>query len=681
MHAQSFINEETARTIALQCVHYKFYPALMNNSHQYDISSVQLVRHSDSTPLYYIVSLSPQGWIIVSATRTYHPIIAFSWESTFEYPIYSPAVSMWMWNEQQKIRQSLRHVTSHPLIQSEWLKYEQPDAVGARFRDEKIVLPMLNTKWNQGMFYNEFCPRDPAGPDGRTYAGCVATAIGQVMNYFRYPLQGQGGTYTSQYTAYGTLTVDYSSALYHWNMMPWKLSRSNHPVAQLLYHIGVSVDMHYGPYGSGMWNHKAAHTMKTFFGYSDSTQYIFRDTTSINWSAMLRHFLDQKIVLYYAGWADSQYVSGHAFVCDGYQDSTFFHFNWGWGGAYDGYFNIDHLFVGGYDFSTMHEAVINATPAYNYPYFCSDTDTLTTLDGTIEDGSGPLYNYLNNASCRWLIAPDDTVEYITLWFDKCNLTDNDVVRIYNGPTDSSPLLAVATSSFIPSQMQSSSKYVLVEFISNDSLSGDGFLLNYSAKQIKTCSGLKTLTAPSGYISDGSGKYNYQNSNVCRWKIEPPGTTFFQLKFLEFDIDSTDILKIVDLSNNQTIGQYQGNVLPDDITIWTNAILITFTSSPTSNAKGFELYYQTSQQNIDEWFAEHIRVYPNPTTNLITIELPATEPSLFDVQILTPTGKIILHQTIQSPGTFTYTLNAPHGIYFLRLQNNRFSYVKKIVVVQ
>lgn len=681
--AQHFITETEALKIAMNCMHHKLQHEYFDNLlfTEKNISSIILVNNSDNIPLYYIVSFDPKGWVLISSTRTYYPVIGFSWESSFNYPPEIPAVKMWMKNQESKIIKSINLETIHPNIITEWLKYENPEIIKSRFRNEKIVLPLLTTKWNQGMFYNEFCPKDPAGPDGRTYAGCVATAIGQVMNYFRYPLQGQGGSYTSQFTAYGIHTINYSLAKYKWNMMPLKLTRSNHPVAELLYHIGVSVDMHYGPYGSGMWNHKAAHTLKTFFGYSDSTQYIFRDTTTINWTAMLRNFLDQKIPLYYAGWADSQYVSGHAFVCDGYQDSTFFHFNWGWGGAYDGYYNIDNLFVGGYDFSTMHEAVINALPSSNYPYYCSNIDTLTTLDGTIDDGSGPLYNYQNNSQCRWLIAPNDTVENITLWFQKCILSDDDVVRIYDGPSTNSPLLAVASASNVPQQIVSSSKYVLVEFKTNNTQTADGFLLGYSAKQIKTCSGMKTLTDPSGFISDGSGKYNYQNSNVCRWKIQPPDTTFIHMKFLEFDVDSTDKLKITDLSTNNIIGEFQGSILPNDIFLWTHSVLITFTSSATSSAKGFEIFYQTSQQNIEQYLHNQLRVYPNPTKNNLSIELPIDDISQLKIKLLTLTGTEVKYQLFSKfENPIEIYFNVKPGIYLLNVESKFFTKTQKIIII-
>ncbi len=685
--AQNTISTELAKHIALKCMLQKLnHPSLDVSSYVFgEISEVIPVANDKNQLLYYIVNFDSPGWVIVSATKTYHPVIAFSWEGRFEYPVTAPSVKMWLKNEEQKIQQSILSTVRYQKISDAWDFYENTDILNIGNRNEKIVLPMLTTQWNQGTFYNEFCPVDQAGPDNHTYAGCVATAIGQIMNYFRYPLSGTG-SYTSEYTTYGTHTVNYSEAKYTWNEMPLKLTRSNHPVAELLYHIGVSVDMNYGPNGSGMWNHKAAHTMKTFFGYSDSTQYNFRDTTTVDWNAMLIDHLDREIVLYYAGWTDSQYVSGHAFVCDGYQDSSFFHFNWGWGGAYDGYFHIDNLIVGGNDFTTMHEAVINGTPASNYPYYCSGTDTLRTLDGTIEDGSGPIDLYLDNANCSWLIMPDDTVEYITLEFIKCDLENpGDMVRIYDGPNSSAPLLGSFSGTGPSSPIVSTSPYVLVEFESNGSVTDRGFLISYTAKQVKTCSNLTTLTAPSGTISDGSSDYDYQNASICRWRIEPPGAQYFNISFSEFDIDSTDLVKITDAEANVVIGEYTGSQLPDELDIWTSKVIVTFTAGVTSTAGGFTLHYNSSLQSTEEMMNQLIYVYPNPASNMIAVrsEEPALiENASFDLYSISGNHILSLTPAANKTSVSFDVSSVASGMYILHISGeNGYTISRKVSIVR
>ncbi len=683
LFSQNQVSKELAEHVAINCLISKTPAEHAEKFIYHDIQSVETIT-LENIPVFHVVNIEPEGFVIVSATKTYHPVIAFSFTGQFEIPVKAPAVRMWLENEKNKILYSITHHINYEQISNIWAEYEHGDFLNLNKQNEKILLPMLTTQWNQGIYYNEFCPADAAGPDGKTYAGCVATAIGQVMNYFRYPLSGTG-SYTSDYTTYGIHTVDYENTEYHWSEMPLKATRSNHPVAELLYHIGVSVDMNYGPNGSGMWNHKAAHTMKTFFGYTDSTQYNFRDTTTIDWYGMLIDHLDSGIVLYYAGWTDSQYVSGHAFVCDGYQDSTFFHFNWGWGGAYDGYFHIDNLIVGGSDFTTMHEAVINATPANNYPYFCNGTDTLRTLDGTIEDGSGPIHDHQNNAYCSWLILPDDTVSSITLDFIRFDLQDtNDVVRIYNGMDSNAPLLGAFTGNSTPNSIGATGNALFVQFETNGSGTSGGFLLSYSAQQVKTCSGLTTLTSLSGTISDGSGPYNYQNGNFCRWKIEPPGAQLINISFTEFDIDSTDYVRISNLSTGEIIASLAGTQIPDLLSIHTDKVQVMFMSNSTGNAGGFTLHYESFQQSIEELMNSHLNIYPNPASDLISISndenmIPISE---IQVSIFSLTGQLVSSvQTDVSSGEKNILIShLNEGFYILNIRDDNGNSVNKKIVI-
>ncbi len=665
---QKFISAHEAELIAHKCIVEKSPIHLKSDLLDLQILDVKTVK-TNSIDIFHIVNFKPAGFVIISAAKTWFPVIAFGFDRNFEYPVTAPAVNMWLENEEKKITYSLKQPQRHPKIADAWSEYDNNHLIYFSAKNERIVQPMLTTEWNQGTYYNEFCPPDPSGPDKKTYAGCVATAIGQVMNYFRYPLTGTG-TYTSEYLVYGVHTVDYDNATYSWNEMPLKLTRSNHPVAELLYHIGVSVDMNYGPNGSGMWNHKAAHTMSTFFGYTDSTQYNFRDTTTIDWNGMLIDHLDRGIVLYYAGWADSQYVSGHAFVCDGYQDSTFFHFNWGWGGSWDGYFHIDNLMVGGADFTTMHEAVINGTPATNYPYYCTGTDTLRTIDGTIEDGSGPVYDYLNNSACSWLIMPDDTLSHITLSVIKLDLhSPGDVVRVYDGTNSSAPLLAEITGNSHSSDVVSTGKTMFVDFQSDNNDVAGGFLFSWTAQQVKTCSGITTLTDMSGTITDGSGPYNYQNLNICRWRIEPPDAEFFHLNFSEFDIDTSDYVRITNLANNSTIAEFTGNQIPADINVWTSKIMVILSSNHTGNAQGFTLHYNASAQSISEIASDQISVYPNPASEFVTIDLNAHLPQgTIIINILGITGQLIEHFEFDTSQK-QFIINTEHlqsGLYILNI---------------
>ena len=57
---------------------------------------------------------------------------------------------------------------------------------------------------------------------------------------------------------------------------------------------------------------------------------------------MLKDDLKAGRPIIYSGYGDG----GHCFVCDGYNEDEYFHFNWGWGGMYDGYFLLNALAPG-----------------------------------------------------------------------------------------------------------------------------------------------------------------------------------------------------------------------------------------------------------------------------------------------------------------------------------------------
>jgi hypothetical protein len=75
-------------------------------------------------------------------------------------------------------------------------------AAGVQAASEPLMMELpLTSQWNQSEPYNRICP---ALGQNRTVVGCVATAMAQVMNYWRWPTAGSGtasGTYHFRSTA------------------------------------------------------------------------------------------------------------------------------------------------------------------------------------------------------------------------------------------------------------------------------------------------------------------------------------------------------------------------------------------------------------------------------------------------------------------------------------------------
>ena len=125
-------------------------------------------------------------------------------------------------------------------------------------------------------------------------------------------------------------------------------------------------------------------------GYSDDV-----------WRNMVIENLDMQQPLVYSG---SGSVGGHAWVCDGYDSPTHFHFNWGWSGTSNGYFYLSSLNSGNGDFTQNQGAVFNIVPDLDTLSLCG-LKKYTAQNYTFTDGSYT-DNYLNNADCQWLIKPD-----------------------------------------------------------------------------------------------------------------------------------------------------------------------------------------------------------------------------------------------------------------------------------
>ncbi len=637
------------------------------------------------THVFYIFNFEPKGYVIVSANDAVVPIPAYSFNGSIKKYDQPANYKSWVNQYSQQIKYAFDNdLQTNHAISTEWARLSTNDIDNLKiFSKEKDIEPLLTTTWNQGKYYNEMCPADPAGPGGHCYAGCVPTAMGQVLNYFRFPLQGSG-SYSYQCPPYGTLSADFENTNYLWNNMPLALSSSNPATAELLYHLGVSCDLVYGPNGSGMYNHKAAYSLRTYFNCSPETQYVFRDSTFLNWDSLLVAHLNQKIPMYYAGWSVPD-TNGHAFVCDGYQGSNYFHFNWGWGGAYNGYFYTDDLSPGGSNFNLAQEVIINCFPDtvnFQYPYYCTVCDTLISTSGTIDDGSGPVYNYQNNTDCSWLIAPNDSVENITIDFLKFNTDTNDILTVYDGDNISSPVLGSFSGNSIPESITSSGDKIFITFVSDDNTNAEGWLLSYESQISVYCYGLTQLTSTEDTFSDGSGPRDYHNLSICMWKIIPEDADEIILFFDEFETETiNDVFAVYD--SITLIAELSGNELPDPITAYNGSMFITFTTNSSVTAPGWEVHYTTNYVGIDKQNKKiNISIFPNPVKENLTIILDQTKFQSLTLKIISINGEIQnVYQLEAFKGKLTKKINitSPPGVYILKIIGDDFVDYRKIIV--
>ena len=350
-------------------------------------ASMPANRAGGNANAFYVFNIGP-GFVMVAADDRVQPVLAYSLEDSFQAEDMPANIRFFLNEYVQEIAQ----IVSDPLLEtplvSQWREALSPNAGTPRNVTE--VTPLLATKWNQNSYYNNMCPADTGGPNGHTYVGCAATAMGQIMRYWQYPTSGIGShSYNCDHSGqgygnYGILSADFANTTYQYNMMPNQLSAYTgaaqvHAVAELLYHCGISVEMMYGPDGSGAYSSDVPSALQTYFGYPYCTRVNRSSYSTSAWNLLIKTELDRLRPVYYNGQGDA---GGHAFVCDGYDANNYFHFNWGWSGHNNGYFLLSNLNPSTYEFNSQQAAIIGVRVPQSVQA-CQGLDSLTDIDGNV----------------------------------------------------------------------------------------------------------------------------------------------------------------------------------------------------------------------------------------------------------------------------------------------------------
>lgn len=281
-------------------------------------------------PALYVINRS-EGFVIVSADDTAAPLLAYSDEGTFDENNIPDNCRFWLNLYKEEIARAIE----------QGVAYEE--TAPATQRDP--IAPICTTKWDQGAPYNDQCPKVGST---RTYTGCVATAMAQVIKARNYPAKGIG---TYSYTWNGqSLSFDYANTTFDWaNMLDSYPSAASGTIAQrkavstLMLACGIGVQMNYGTGASGAVSAVVPRCLRENFGFDNGVRFVDRACySSEEWEQMLYNEIKNNGPAYYSGRAES---GGHAFVADGYLDG-YFHFNWGWSGMSDGYFRLNRLVPG-----------------------------------------------------------------------------------------------------------------------------------------------------------------------------------------------------------------------------------------------------------------------------------------------------------------------------------------------
>ena len=251
----------------------------------------------------YVFNNEAGGFAIVSDLMDDNGIMAYSYSGHFDAANMPEELAEWI----AAYSTSISPAKSHPSIE-----------------------PMITTEWGQKAPYNLDVP-------SHYPAGCVSTALAQVMAYYKWP--------TETTKDVGDLPI----VSFDWTKLKDVYSSTDEDesaleVAKLVHYCGVSVGTNYGNVGSINWGngspayfYNAAEALKYYFGYAKTARDVYRTSWNTEeWDSLIYNELSNGRPVIYSATEES----GHAMVCDGYDGNGGYHINWGWNGNFNGYYRL-----------------------------------------------------------------------------------------------------------------------------------------------------------------------------------------------------------------------------------------------------------------------------------------------------------------------------------------------------
>jgi len=357
------------------------------------IKATKIFRDHAGNILYFVISLAPDGFVIIPGDDLVEPIIAFAPQGEYDPSDQNPLAALVNQDVPRRLvlaQEEEARARGVPLepggfrrqARDKWERWQgEPltanapaDASLAGVSDVRVA-PLVQSKWSQttegsNACYNYYTPPDSPDTASNYPCGCLATAMAQIMRYFQWPIAGVG-------TASFAIKVngisqnktlrggDGLGGVYNWTSMVLDPNSSTgepqrQAIGALTYDAGVAVHMSYSAGGSGASAKDARGAMVNTFRYKNAIW--GRSSTTIsadNLLPMLNPNLDAALPVLLGIYGSA---GGHAVVADGYGYNTstlYHHLNLGWAGTADAWYNLPTINAGGYSFTAVGDCIYN----------------------------------------------------------------------------------------------------------------------------------------------------------------------------------------------------------------------------------------------------------------------------------------------------------------------------------
>jgi hypothetical protein len=346
--------------------------------------------------LAYVLALQPKGFIVVTPRFELNPIIAYSEDSVFvstETPQNTLLVLLRsdIPARLEALEKGRIDANRRAIARSRWESYLEAVDDEGQASSESAPLkalqsydvehgPFLSSVWGQSTdgagqpTFNYFTPNNYV-------CGCVATALGQILNYYEWPLTGTGShsyTWDNGVDPPQTLSADFGATAYDWDNVlddytgTGASETERQRAGTVTYHAGVAVDMYYTSGGSGASLYMIPNALSSYFRSTGEYVTNTGDFYDRLYANMVNHRPVELGIRNPSG-------GGHAVVVDGIRHNAgdddgktrYYHLNMGWSGYGDAWYDLPT--IGSYD--TVDCAVLDVIP---WPTDLEDLGTTTT---------------------------------------------------------------------------------------------------------------------------------------------------------------------------------------------------------------------------------------------------------------------------------------------------------------
>lgn len=210
----------------------------LGNTHM-KVSEIQSLNPGDD-PLMCVVSLLPEGWLLMSRDFSSMPVLAYSMTGSFVIPEADSTDNRFLFLS--GYADQLKHV---PMLKSDapdprWNPAYYYKESGQQKGVSVTVSPLIKVTWNQNSTWNRFCPANSEGPGRSCLCRMCCRKHGTGDERLRFP-RDRDRRLAVYHSKYGTISQDFSTATPKWDEMSSTLPDDNNSL--LLYHCAVAVNM------------------------------------------------------------------------------------------------------------------------------------------------------------------------------------------------------------------------------------------------------------------------------------------------------------------------------------------------------------------------------------------------------------------------------------------------------